>query len=48
MTIAYWIIAVLLRVIYGFGGVKKLVQSRDQLRPKMGWVEQLQAPGPSG
>ena len=39
MTIAYWIIAVLLGVISAFGGVKKLVQSRDQLRPKMGWVD---------
>jgi len=39
VTIAYWIIAVLLGVISAFGGVKKLVQSRDQLLPKMGWVD---------
>jgi len=36
VTIACRIIAVLLGVIYAFGGVKKLVQSRDQLRPPPG------------
>lgn len=44
MKIAYWIIAVLLGVIYAFGGVKKLVQSRDQLRPMMGWVDTMPMP----
>lgn len=41
---AYWIIAVLLAAIYGFGGIKKLVQSRDQLRPMMGWVDTMPMP----
>jgi len=44
VKIAYWIIAVLLGVIYAFGGVKKLVQSRDQLRPMMGWVDTMPMP----
>lgn len=44
MRIAYWIIAVLLGVIYAFGGAKKLVQSREQLRPMMGWVDTMPMP----
>ena len=44
MKIAYWIIAALLGVIYAFGGVKKLVQSRDQLRRMMGWVDTMPMP----
>jgi hypothetical protein len=39
MHVAYWVIAALLAAIYVFGGVKKLVQSSDQLRPMMGWVD---------
>jgi uncharacterized membrane protein len=41
MKVAYWVIAGLLAAIYGFGGVKKLVQSQDQLRPMMGWVDAM-------
>jgi hypothetical protein len=44
VKIDYWIITVLLGVIYAFGGVKKLVQSRDQLRPMMGWVDTMPLP----
>ncbi len=39
MHVAYWVIAALLAAIYAFGGAKKLVQSSDQLRPMMGWVD---------
>jgi hypothetical protein len=39
MHVAYWVIAALLAAIYVFGGVKKVVQSADQLRPMMGWVD---------
>lgn len=41
MKVAYWVIAGLLAAIYGFGGLKKLVQSQDQLRPMMGWVDAM-------
>jgi uncharacterized membrane protein len=41
VKVAYWVIAGLLAAIYGFGGVKKLVQSQDQLRPMMGWVDAM-------
>jgi uncharacterized membrane protein len=41
VKVAYWVIAGLLAAIYGFGGLKKLVQSQDQLRPMMGWVDAM-------
>ncbi len=41
MTVAYWTIAVLLATLYLFSGGKKAVQSRDQLRPMMGWVDDV-------
>jgi hypothetical protein len=44
VKLAYWIIAGLLAAIYGFGGMKKLGQSRDQLRPMMGWVDTMPMP----
>jgi hypothetical protein len=42
--VAYWVIAALLAVIYAFGGAKKLLQSPDQLRPMMGWVDVMPMP----
>jgi hypothetical protein len=39
VTVAYWTIAVLLAAFYAYGGGKKLLQSPDQLRPMMGWVD---------
>lgn len=44
MHVAYWVIAALLAAIYVFGGVKKVVQSADQLRPMMGWVDVMPMP----
>ncbi len=41
MTVAYWIVAVLLAVFYLYAGGKKIVQSRDQLRPMMAWVDDI-------
>jgi hypothetical protein len=41
VKVAYWVIAGLLAAVYGFSGVKKLVQSQDQLRPMMGWVDTM-------
>ncbi|WP_239144127.1 DoxX family protein [Actinoplanes philippinensis] len=32
-------LAVLLAVFYGYAGGKKVVQSREQLLPMMGWVD---------
>jgi hypothetical protein len=42
--VAYWVIAALLAAVYVFGGAKKLLQSQDQLRPMMGWVDAMPMP----
>jgi|ERR1700678_1264939 uncharacterized membrane protein len=39
MTVAYWIIAALLAVLYLYSGGLKVLRSPDQLRPIMGWVD---------
>lgn len=39
MTVAYWIVAALLTVVYLYAGALKLVRTREQLRPMMEWVE---------
>ena len=44
MEIAYWIVAGLLALFYAYAGGKKVAQSQDQLRPMMGWVDQLPMP----
>ncbi|MDT0433977.1 MULTISPECIES: DoxX family protein [Streptomyces] len=44
MHIAYWIVAALLAVFYLYGGGKKVVQSQEELRPMMGWVDQVPMP----
>jgi hypothetical protein len=44
MEIAYWIIAALLAAMYLFSGGKKAVQSKDALRPMMGWVDTFPMP----
>lgn len=44
MEIAYWIVAALLAVFYLYAGGKKVVQSREQLQPMMGWVDQIPMP----
>ncbi|MFE9609134.1 DoxX family protein [Streptomyces sp. NPDC006012] len=44
MHVAYWIIAALLAVFYGFAGSKKLLESQERLRPMMGWVDQIPMP----
>ncbi len=41
MTVAYWILAALLGVIYLYSGAKKVFQSAEQLRPMMGWVDDV-------
>lgn len=44
MTIAYWIVAGLLGVLYLYAGGKKLARSREQLAPMMGWVDTVPMP----
>ncbi|MEV0230331.1 DoxX family protein [Nonomuraea sp. NPDC050786] len=44
MYIAYWIVAALLAVFYLYAGGKKVVQSQEQLRPMMGWVDRVPMP----
>jgi hypothetical protein len=44
MDIAYWILAALLAAFYLYAGGKKLVQSRERLRPMMGWVDRVPMP----
>jgi len=44
MTVAYWIVAALLAVFYLYAGGRKVVHSREQLRPMMGWVDQVPMP----
>ena len=44
MEIAYWIVAGLLAVLYLYSGGKKVVQSKEQLAPMMGWVDTIPMP----
>jgi len=39
MTVAYWVVAALLALLYLFSGGIKVLRSPDQLRPMMGWVD---------
>ncbi len=39
MTVAYWIVASLLALFYLYAGGIKVVRSKDQLRPMMGWID---------
>lgn len=41
MIIAYWIVAGLLALLYLYSGGVKIFRSKDQLRPMMGWVEDM-------
>ena len=44
MVVAYWIVAGLLAVFYLYSGGIKVVQSREQLRPMMTWVDDMPMP----
>ena len=39
MRVAYWIIAALLALLYLYSGGLKVLRSKDQLRPMMGWID---------
>ncbi len=41
MTVAYWVVAALLALVYLYSGGLKLLQSPGQLRPMMGWVDAM-------
>ena len=41
MSLAYWLVAGLLAVTYLYGGLLKLVRSKDRLRPMMAWVDRM-------
>ncbi|HXW47536.1 MAG TPA: DoxX family protein [Streptosporangiaceae bacterium] len=41
MTVAYWIVAALLALVYLYSGGLKVLRSPDQLRPMMGWIDAL-------
>jgi hypothetical protein len=41
MKLAYWIVAGLLALLYLYSGGLKVVRSKDQLRPMMGWVDSV-------
>ena len=38
MKVAYWVVATLLALLYLYSGGLKIVRSKDQLRPMMGWI----------
>ncbi len=44
MRIAYWIIASLLAMFYLYAGAIKVVRTKDQLRPMMGWIDTVPLP----
>ncbi|MFG1927837.1 DoxX family protein [Cryptosporangium sp. NPDC048952] len=44
MEIAYWIVAGLLALFYLYGGGVKVVRSKEQLQPMMGWVDTIPMP----
>jgi uncharacterized membrane protein len=41
MTVAYWIVAALLALVYLYSGGLKVLRSPDQLRPMMGWIDTM-------
>lgn len=44
MDVAYWIVAGLLALFYLYAGGKKVIQTREQLQPMMGWVDRTPMP----
>jgi hypothetical protein len=44
MEIAYWVVGGLLAVLYLFSGGIKIVRSKEQLEPMMGWVDTIPMP----
>lgn len=44
MHVAYWVVAALLALFYVYAGGLKLLRSREQLQPMMGWVDRVPMP----
>jgi DoxX-like family len=44
MDVAYWIVAGFLALFYLYAGGKKVIQTREQLQPMMGWVDSTPMP----
>lgn len=44
MEIAYWVVAGLLAVVYLYSGGLKVVRTKEQLAPMMGWVDTVPMP----
>lgn len=44
MEITYWIVGGLLALFYLYAGGKKVVQTKEQLEPMMGWVDTIPMP----
>lgn len=44
MTVAYWIVVALLGPFYLYAGGKKVIQTKEQLAPMMGWVDTVPMP----
>src|SRR5436190_8209863 len=41
MELAYWIVAALLGIVYLYSGGQKVIRSKEQLAPMMGWVDTI-------
>jgi VIT1/CCC1 family predicted Fe2+/Mn2+ transporter len=44
VQIAYWIVVAPLALLYLYAGGRKVAQSRERLRPMMGWVDAVPMP----
>ncbi|OLF07049.1 DoxX family protein [Actinophytocola xanthii] len=44
MNVAYWIVAGLLALFYGYAGGIKVLRTREQLQPMMAWVDSTPMP----
>ena len=48
MNIVLWVLQALLALVFLAGGLLKLVRPREQLRPRMAWVEDVPATAVKG
>ncbi|MEU8840415.1 DoxX family protein [Streptomyces roseus] len=48
MYIAYWLLAGPLALFYFYAGALKMLQTREQLRPMMAWVDRTPVPAVRG
>src|SRR5437763_6403912 len=43
MNVALWIVAILLAAAFGMAGITKMTKPKEELAPKMGWVNDYSA-----